>query len=82
VDAVDAVVDGCGRGRGHSQETDRNVSSTEIVEYDADQNDDATDTTRVEFTDRGGGAETAAALDAALMETREAALDSLGHWIC
>jgi hypothetical protein len=45
---------GRGRGGGRSQATDRNVSSTEIVEYDADQNDESTDTTRPALNDRGG----------------------------
>jgi hypothetical protein len=48
---------GHSRGKGRSQETNRtNVISTDIVEYDTTQNDDATDTatTREELTDRGG----------------------------
>jgi hypothetical protein len=36
-----------------SQETNRNVSSTEIIEYDTTQSDDATDT-RDALTDKGG----------------------------
>jgi hypothetical protein len=45
---------GRGRGSGRSQAGDRNVSSTEIVEYDADQNDESTDTTHPALNDRGG----------------------------
>jgi hypothetical protein len=64
---------------GRSQETDRNVSCTEIIEYDTTQSDNAVDTSDA-LTDKGG--RHGRGFGRGTYGCEEVANDFLDHWFC